>query len=53
MQANKKNAKGPKEIDYKVADPSDAFNSVVSEGPISNDNLDCFIKTFSELTELN
>ena len=29
---------------------SDTFNSMISEGPISNENLDDFIKTFSEMT---
>ena len=34
-------------------DPSDTFNSSVTEDPISDDDLDGFIRDFSEMTELN
>ena len=34
-------------------DTSDTFNSMVSEDPISDDDLDRFIRNFSEITELN
>ena len=34
-------------------DPSDTFNSMVSEDPISDDDLDGFIRNFSDVTELN
>ena len=40
-------------MDYKDDDPSDTFNSMVSEDPISNYDLYGFIRNFSEMTELN
>ena len=42
-----------KEIDDRDDDPSDTFNSMVGEDPISDDDLDNFIRNFSEITELN
>ena len=33
-------------------DPSNTFNFMVSEGPISDDDLDGFIRNISEMTEL-
>ena len=33
-------------------DPSDTFNYMVSEDPVSDDDLDGFIRNFSEMTEL-
>ena len=40
-------------MDDRDNDPSDAFNSMVSEDPISDDDLGGFIRHFSEMTELN
>ena len=53
MQANAKKARRLKEMDDRDDDPSDTFNSMVSEDPISDDDLDGFITNFSEMTELN
>ena len=50
---NVKKARRLKEMDDRDDDPSDTFNSMVSEDPISDDDLDGFIKNFSEMTELN
>ena len=46
-------AEGLKEMDDRDDDPSDTFNSMVSEDPISDDDLDRFIRNFSDMTELN
>ena len=40
-------------MDDRDDDPSDIFNSVVNEDPISDDDLDEFIRNFSDMTELN
>ena len=40
-------------MDDRDDDPSDNFKSMVSEDPISDDDLDGFIRNFSEMTELN
>ena len=53
MQANAKKARRLKEMDGRDDDPSDTFNSMLSEDPISDDDLDGFIRNFSEVTELN
>ena len=53
MQANAKNARRLKEMDDKDDDPSDTFNSLVSEDLISDDDLDGFIRKFSDMAELN
>ena len=39
MQTNARKAKRFKEIDHRHDDPSDTFNSMVSEDPISDDDL--------------
>ena len=52
MQANVKKAKRLKEIDDRYDDPSDTFNSKVSEDLISDDDLDGFIRNFSDMTGL-
>ena len=53
MQANVKIAKRLKEIDDRDDDPSDIFTSMVSEDPISDDDLNDFFRNISEITELN
>ena len=53
MQANAKKARRFKEMDDRDDDPSDTFNSMVSEDIISDDVLDEFIRSFSDMTELN
>ena len=53
MQANAKKARRLKEMDDRDDDPSDTFNSMVSEDIISDDDLDEFIRNFSDMTELN
>ena len=53
MQANAKKARRLKEMDDRDDDPSDTFNSMVSEDIISDDDLDDFIRNFSDMTELN
>ena len=53
MQANVKKARRLKEMDDREDDPSDNLNSMVSEDPISDDDLDGVIRNFSEMTELN
>ena len=53
MQANVKKAKQLKEIDDRDHDPPDTFTSMVSKNLISYDDLDDFIRNFSEMTELN
>ena len=40
MQANANKARRHKEVDDGDDDPSDTFNSMVSEDPISDDDLD-------------
>ena len=40
-------------MDDRDDDASDTFNSMVSEDPISEDDLDEFIRNFSDMTELN
>ena len=52
MQANAKKARRLKEMDDKDDDPSDTFNSMVSEDIISDDDLDDFIRNFCDMTEL-
>ena len=42
-----------KEMDDTDDDPSGPFNSMVSEDPVSDDDLDGFIRNVSEMTELN
>ena len=49
MQANAEKPRRLKEME----DPSDTFNFMVSEDPIYDDDLDGFIRNFSEMTELN
>ena len=53
MQVNVKKAKGLKEIIDRNDDPSDTFNCMFTEDPISDDDLDAFIRNFSKITELN
>ena len=53
MQASAKKARRLKQMDHRDGDPSDTLNSMVSEDPISNDDLYGFIRHFSEMTELN
>ena len=48
-----KNPRRLKEMDDRDDDPSDTFNSMVSEDIISDDDLDGFIRNFSEMTESN
>ena len=38
-------------MDDRDDDPSDIFNSMVSENPISDGDFDAFIKNFSKMTE--
>ena len=52
MQANAKKARRLEEMDDRDDDPSDTFNSIVSEDIISDDDLDDFIRNFSDMTEL-
>ena len=40
-------------MDNRDDDQSDTFNSMVSEDPISDDDLDGFIRNSSEMRELN
>ena len=40
-------------MDDRNDDPSDTFNSIVDENLISDDDLDGFIRNFSEMTEVN
>ena len=53
MQVNAKEARRLKEMDDRDDDPSATFSSMVSEDPISDDDLDGFIRNFSDMTELN
>ena len=53
MQADAKKAKRLKEMNDRDDDLSDTFNSMVSGDPISENDLDGFIRNFSEMTELN
>ena len=53
MQANAKKARRLKEMDDRDDDPSDTFNSMVSEDIISDDDINDFISNFSDMTELN
>ena len=53
MQADAKKARRLKEMDDRDDDPSDTFDSMVSEDIISDDDLDDFIRNFSDMTELN
>ena len=48
-----KKARKLKEMDNRNDDPSDFFNSMVSEDPFSDDDLDGFIRNFCEMTKLN
>ena len=49
MQTIVEKAKGLKKIDHRYDGPSDTFNSMVSDYPISNENLDDIIINFSEM----
>ena len=40
-------------MDDRDDDPSDTFNFMVSKDIISDDDLDEFIRDFSDMTELN
>ena len=40
-------------MDDRDDDPSDTFNSLVNEDANSDDDLDGFIRNFSEMTEFN
>ena len=53
MQANAKKARRLKEMDDRDDDPTDTFNSMVSEDPISDDDHVGFNTHFSEMIELN
>ena len=53
MQANAKKARRLKEMDDRDDDPSDTFSSMASEDPISDDDLDGFIRKISDMAELN
>ena len=53
MQANAKKVRRLKEMDDRDDDPSYTFNSMVSEDPISDNDLDGCIRNFSEMIELN
>ena len=53
MQGNAKKARKLKEMDDRDDNPSGTFNSMVKEDPISDVDLDHFIRIFSEMTELN
>ena len=53
IQATAKKARRLKEMDDRDDDPSDTFNSLMSEDLISDDDLDEFIRNFSDKTELN
>ena len=50
MQAN---VNRHKEIDDRDDGPLDTFNSMLSKDPISNEDVDDFIRTFSGVKELN
>ena len=50
MHANAKKARRLKEMDDRDDDPSDSLNSMVSEDPISDDDLDEFMRNFSDMT---
>ena len=39
-------------MDDRDDNPSDTFNSMMSEDQISDDDLDGFIRNFSDMTEL-
>ena len=53
MQANVKKVRRLKEMDDRDEDPSDTFNSMVSEDLISDDDLDGFTRNVSDMAELN
>ena len=53
MQANTKKASRLKEMNDRDDNPSDTFNSMVTENIISDGGLDGFIRNFSDMTELN
>ena len=53
IQANARKARRLKKMDDRDNDLPDTFNSLVSEDQISDDDLDGFIRNFSEMTELN
>ena len=40
-------------MDDRDDDPSDTFNPMVNEDILSGDDLDGFIRNFSDMTELN
>ena len=52
MQANVQKAKRLKKIDDGDDSPSDTFNPMVSEDPISDEDLD-FIRNFFHETKFN
>ena len=53
LKVNAKKAKGLEETDDRDHVKNDIFNCIVNEDPIFYENLDTFIRIFSELTELN
>ena len=53
MQANTKKVRRLKEMNDRDDNPSDTFNSTVTEDIISDGALDGFIRNFSDMTELN
>ena len=53
MHVNAKKTRRLNEMDGRDDDPSDTLNSMVSEDPISDDDLDSLIRNFSEMTELS
>ena len=53
MQANAKKGRRLKEKYDRDDDPSDTFNSMVNEDQNSDDDLDGFIRNFSDMAELN
>ena len=52
MQASAKKARQLKDMNDRDDDPSDTFNSILKEDQISDDDLDGFIRNFSEMIEL-
>ena len=53
IQANDKKVRRLNEMDDRDDDPSNTFKTMVSEDPISDDDLDGFVRNFSNMTELN
>ena len=50
MQANAKKARGLTEMNDRDDDPSNTFNCMVSEDPMFDDDLDGFIRNFSDFS---